>query len=72
VKSENYGVNAQFQITTLQPRARELKGGIFRGTLAGLVASASGSRRWLGLYNRPVGVLLCVLAAFIATNFRKV
>lgn len=59
-----------FLITTLQPVARGTEGAVsLEGTLAGIVASAAiALLGWsLGLIDL-VGVGLCVVAAFVATN----
>jgi uncharacterized protein (TIGR00297 family) len=63
-----------FLITTLQPVARGTEGAVsLEGTLAGLLgATALGTVAWgLGLI-LPLDILLCVLAAFIATNLESV
>ncbi|NJL02638.1 MAG: TIGR00297 family protein [Spirulinaceae cyanobacterium SM2_1_0] len=59
-----------FLITTLQPVARGTEGAVsLEGTLAGFLASvAIALLGWgLGLVT-PLGILWCVLAAFVATN----
>ncbi|MGQ4646797.1 TIGR00297 family protein [Lyngbya aestuarii] len=63
-----------FLITTLQPVARGTEGAIsLEGTLAGLVASvAIAFVGWgVGLIDLT-GIVLCVLAAFVATNLESV
>ncbi len=63
-----------FLITTLQPVARGTEGAVsLEGTLAGLVASvAIALVGWgVGLIT-PLGIGLCVIAAFIATNIESV
>jgi len=63
-----------FLITTLQPVARGTEGAVsLEGTLAGIVASiAIALVGWgVGLINL-VGVICCVIAAFIATNLESV
>lgn len=63
-----------FLITTLQPVPRGTEGAIsLEGTLAGVVASiAIALVAWaLGLIT-PVGVGICTLAAFVATNVESV
>src|SRR6476469_4937689 len=62
-----------FLITTLQPVARGTEGAVsLEGTLAGIVASiAIALVGWgVGLINL-VGVICCVIAAFIATNLES-
>jgi uncharacterized protein (TIGR00297 family) len=59
-----------FLITTLQPVARGTEGAIsLEGTIAGIVASgAIATLGWgIGLID-PIGVALCVVAAFVATS----
>lgn len=68
-----YG-KSTFLITTLQPVPRGTEGAIsLEGTLAGVFASAAiASLGWgVGLIN-PIGVILCMIAAFIATNLESV
>jgi uncharacterized protein (TIGR00297 family) len=63
-----------FLITTLQPVSRGTEGAVsLEGTLAGIVASvAIALVGWgIGLIDL-LGVVLCVLAAFIATNLESV
>lgn len=63
-----------FLITTLQPVSRGTEGAVsLEGTLAGIVASAAIALvGWgVGLIDL-LGVALCVLAAFIATNLESV
>lgn len=63
-----------FLITNLQPVARGTEGAVsLEGTLAGLVAGAViATLAWaLGLIT-PIDVLLCIVAAFIATNLESV
>ena len=63
-----------FLITTLQPVSRGTEGAVsLEGTLAGIVASvAIALVGWgVGLIDL-LGVVLCVLAAFIATNLESV
>ncbi len=63
-----------FLITTLQPVARGTEGAVsLEGTLAGVVASAALAMvGWaVGLID-PLGVVFCVMAAFIATNLESV
>lgn len=68
-----YG-KSTFLITTLQPVPRGTEGAIsLEGTLAGFFASAAiASLGWgLGIIN-PIGVILCIIAAFVATNLESV
>ncbi|HEY9851208.1 MAG TPA: TIGR00297 family protein [Leptolyngbyaceae cyanobacterium] len=63
-----------FLITTLQPVARGTEGAVsLEGTLAGVIASAALALvGWgVGLIN-IVGIALCIVAAFIATNLESV
>lgn len=63
-----------FLITTLQPVARGTEGAVsLEGTLAGIVASAAIALvGWgVGLINLTA-VMLCIVAAFIATNLESV
>ncbi|MBE7385361.1 MAG: TIGR00297 family protein [Leptolyngbya sp. SIO1E4] len=63
-----------FLITTLQPVAPGTEGAIsLEGTLAGILGSAviAGSAWGMGVIT-GVGVLVCLVAAFIATNFESV
>jgi len=63
-----------FLITTLQPVARGTEGAVsLEGTLAGIVASAAIAFVGWGVGTIDLlGLLLCVLAAFIATNLESV
>ncbi|MCF4968052.1 TIGR00297 family protein [Nostoc sp. CMAA1605] len=63
-----------FLITTLQPVARGTEGAVsLEGTLAGVVASvAIAILGWGVSLVTPMGILWCVLAAFIATNLESV
>jgi uncharacterized protein (TIGR00297 family) len=68
-----YG-KSTFLITTLQPVARGTEGAVsLEGTLAGIVASgAIAVLGWgIGLINL-MGILWCIVAAFIATNLESV
>jgi uncharacterized protein (TIGR00297 family) len=68
-----YG-KSTFLITTLQPVPRGTEGAIsLEGTLAGMLASAAiAFLAWgIGLIN-ILGVVWCILAAFIATNIESV
>ncbi|MGB7521353.1 MAG: DUF92 domain-containing protein, partial [Spirulinaceae cyanobacterium] len=59
-----------FLITTLQPVARGTEGAVsLEGTIAGIVASAViAVVGWaIGLIT-PWGIILCMIAAFVATN----
>ncbi len=63
-----------FLITTLQPVSRGTEGAVsLEGTLAGIVASvAIALLGWgLGLIDE-IGILLCILSAFVATNLESV
>jgi uncharacterized protein (TIGR00297 family) len=63
-----------FLITTLQPVERGTEGAVsLEGTLAGIVGSAAiASVAWaVGLID-PIGIGLCIVAAFIATNLESV
>lgn len=63
-----------FLITTLQPVAPGTEGAVsLEGTLAGIAASAAIALvGWaVGLVS-PIGVLICMIAAFIATNLESV
>ena len=62
-----------FLITTLQPVPRGTEGAIsLEGTLAGVVASAAiASLGWaIGIIS-GIGVIWCILAAFVATNLES-
>lgn len=63
-----------FLITTLQPVARGTEGAVsLEGTLAGVVASiAIAILGWGVSLVSPMGILWCVLAAFVATNLESV
>lgn len=68
-----YG-KSTFLITTLQPVRKGTEGAVsLEGTLAGVFASAAiaslGSG--VGLIN-PIGIIWCIIAAFIATNLESV
>jgi uncharacterized membrane protein len=68
-----YG-KSTFLITTLQPVPRGTEGAVsLEGTLAGMLASAAiAFLAWgIGLIN-ILGVVWCILAAFIATNIESV
>jgi uncharacterized protein (TIGR00297 family) len=68
-----YG-KSTFLITTLQPVPRGTEGAIsLEGTIAGVFASAAiASLGWgLGIIN-PIGVIWCIIAAFVATNLESV
>lgn len=59
-----------FLITTLQPVPRGTEGAVsLEGTLAGLVgAAAIATVAWAVGLIAPLGIVLCTLAAFVATN----
>ncbi len=63
-----------FLITTLQPVARGTEGAVsLEGTLAGIIAS--GAIALLGYITNlinPVGMIICLISAFIATNLESV
>ena len=63
-----------FLITNLQPVPRGTEGAVsLEGTLAGVVASAAIALvGWAVNLIDPLGVVFCVLAAFIATNLESV
>ncbi|MBD1871759.1 TIGR00297 family protein [Cyanobacteria bacterium FACHB-471] len=63
-----------FLITTLKPVPPGTEGAVsLEGTLAGVVASvAIALIGWAVNLINPLGVLLCVIAAFIATNLESV
>ncbi|MEM9541606.1 MAG: TIGR00297 family protein [Cyanobacteria bacterium P01_E01_bin.42] len=63
-----------FLITTLKPVPRGTEGAVsLEGTLAGIVASAAIAVLAWGLHAiSPLGILWCILAAFIATNLESV
>lgn len=63
-----------FLITTLQPVSRGTEGAVsLEGTLAGVVASAAIALVGWGVgLTDLLGVVFCVLAAFIATNLESV
>ncbi|RMD70751.1 MAG: TIGR00297 family protein [Cyanobacteria bacterium J149] len=63
-----------FLITTLQPVARGTEGAVsLEGTLAGIVASVAITvLGWgVGLIDE-MGIILCIIAAFVATNLESV
>lgn len=62
-----------FLITTLKPVARGTEGAVsLEGTLAGVVASiAIAVVSWVVGLITPVGVGICIVAAFIATNIES-
>jgi uncharacterized protein (TIGR00297 family) len=63
-----------FLITTLQPVPRGTEGAVsLEGTLAGIVASIAIALVGLavGMVN-PIGLGICILAAFVATNLESV
>ncbi len=68
-----YG-NRTFLITTLQPVPRGTEGAVsLEGTLAGIVASiAIALVAWAVGMISPIGIGLCIIAAFIATNLESV
>ncbi|MBD2665008.1 TIGR00297 family protein [Richelia sinica] len=63
-----------FLITTLQPVARGTEGAVsLEGTLAGVVGSVAIALVGWGVnLITPLGIVWCVLAAFIATNLESV
>jgi uncharacterized protein (TIGR00297 family) len=63
-----------FLITTLQPVPRGTEGAVsLEGTLAGVVGSvAIALVGWLVGLISPLGIVFCILAAFIATNLESV
>ncbi|MDX2096529.1 MAG: DUF92 domain-containing protein, partial [Leptolyngbyaceae cyanobacterium bins.59] len=63
-----------FLITTLKPVPRGTEGAVsLEGTLAGVFASlVLAVMGWVVGLISPVGIGLCVLAAFIATNLESV
>ncbi len=63
-----------FLITTLQPVPRGTEGAVsLEGTLAGIVASAAiAGFAYLIHFIPPFSILLCIIAAFIATNVESV
>ncbi|NER33344.1 MAG: TIGR00297 family protein [Oscillatoria sp. SIO1A7] len=63
-----------FLITTLQPVAPGTEGAVsLEGTLAGIAASAAIALvGWAVGFVSPIGVLICMIAAFIATNLESV
>ncbi|MEM7771089.1 MAG: TIGR00297 family protein [Cyanobacteria bacterium P01_A01_bin.37] len=63
-----------FLITTLKPVPRGTEGAVsLEGTLAGIVASvAIALVGWLVGVMSPLGIGICVLAAFVATNLESV
>jgi uncharacterized membrane protein len=71
-----YG-KSTFLITTLQPVPRGTEGAVsLEGTAAGIVASLiialTGWAVGLIPHQQPVGVLICLVAAFVATNVESV
>jgi uncharacterized protein (TIGR00297 family) len=63
-----------FLITTLQPVPRGTEGAVsLEGTVAGLIASAAmAAVGWAVGLIMPIGMLFCMIAAFIATNLESV
>ena len=63
-----------FLITTLQPVPRGTEGAVsLEGTLAGIGGSiAIAVLGWAVGFITPLGILICVMAAFIATNLESV
>ena len=63
-----------FLITTLQPAARGTEGAVsLEGTMAGIIASvAIAIVAWGVQLISPVGIGICVVAAFVATNLESV
>jgi uncharacterized membrane protein len=66
-----------FLITTLQPVPRGTEGAVsLEGTIAGVIASLLiATIAWaLGLipHQHPIGVVICVVSAFVATNLESV
>lgn len=74
VKLVKHTVNALFLITTLQPVARGTEGAIsLEGTITGIIAS--GAIALLGYLTNlinPIGIVICLISAFIATNLESV
>lgn len=68
-----YGKNT-FLITTLKPVARGTEGAVsLEGTLAGIIASgAIALLAWILNLITPVGIVICLVSAFIATNIESV
>jgi uncharacterized protein (TIGR00297 family) len=71
-----YG-KSTFLITTLKPVPRGTEGAVSaEGTIAGIIASLIIALVGWGVgmvpHQKPVGVLICVIAAFIATNIESV
>jgi uncharacterized protein (TIGR00297 family) len=71
-----YG-KSTFLITTLQPVPRGTEGAVsLEGTAAGVGASLiiALTGWWVGLipHQQPVGILICLVAAFVATNVESV
>lgn len=62
-----------FLITTLKPVPRGTEGAVsLEGTLAGVVGSlAIAVCAWLVGWISPVGILICVIAAFVATTIES-
>ncbi len=63
-----------FLITTLKPVPRGTEGAVsLEGTVAGLIASAvMAAVGWAVGLITPIGILWCIIAAFIATNLESV
>ena len=63
-----------FLITTLKPVPRGTEGAVsLEGTLAGMIASvAIALVGWLVGVISPLGIIICAIAAFIATNLESV
>lgn len=63
-----------FLITTLQPVARGTEGAVsLEGTLAGVVGSAAiATLAWVVGLTSPIGIPICIVAAFIATTLESV
>ncbi len=68
-----YG-QSTFLITTLKPVPRGTEGAVsLEGTLAGIAGSvAIGLVGWLVGLISPIGIVFCIVAAFIATNLESV
>jgi uncharacterized protein (TIGR00297 family) len=62
-----------FLITTLQPVERGTEGAVsLEGTVAGVIASAAiALLGWTVGLIEPLGLVLCILAAFVATNLES-
>ncbi|NEQ95778.1 MAG: TIGR00297 family protein [Cyanothece sp. SIO2G6] len=63
-----------FLITTLKPVPRGTEGAVsLEGTLAGIIASvAIALLAWVVGLTTPLGILICAVAAFVATNAESV